>query len=164
MNTKTFIQTTPPGLGSETDDNDFQDLGLLKQDLFECLANIKAPGDFSLFGTLKDAPNPGLLLKNGGLVGLPLSDRDAAAIVGASHQAPFGKGEETVVDETVRKTWELSHSEFALINPAWEPYLETIVAKVSAGLGVDSTGKGVRAELYKMLLYDEGAMLKPHQE
>jgi len=36
--------------------------------------------------------------------------------------------------------------------------------KVSAGLGVDASGKGVSAELYKMLLYDNGAMFKPHQE
>lgn len=38
------------------------------------------------------------------------------------------------------------------------------MAKVAAGLGVDKTGRGVTAELYKMLLYDEGAMFKAHQE
>lgn len=39
-----------------------------------------------------------------------------------------------------------------------------ILAKVNAGLGVDPAGKGVTAELYKLLLYEEGAMFKAHQE
>ncbi len=82
----------------------------------------------------------------------------------ASHAAPFGKGEETIVDTTIRKTWELSPQDFEIMNPAWIPFVETIVAKVSAGLGVDAAGKGVSALLYKMLLYVKGAMFKPHQE
>jgi hypothetical protein len=32
------------------------------------------------------------------------SDHDTRATVAASHQAPFGKGEETIVDENVGKT------------------------------------------------------------
>jgi hypothetical protein len=136
----------------------------LREDLEECLTNLKSPGDFALFEPLSQTPNPGLYLSNGGTIGLPLSDRDADAIIAASHEAPFGKGEQTIVDATVRKTWELSPGEFELRNPAWKPFLETIVAKVSEGLGVDAAGKGVTAQLYKLLLYDEGAMFKAHQE
>lgn len=136
----------------------------LREELFDCLNNIQSNGSFALFEHLSNPPNPGLYLKNGGLIGLPLSERDAKVVVAASHAAPFGKGEQTIVDNTVRKTWELSPSEFEIRNPAWHPFLESIVAKVSTGLGVDSSGKGVSAELYKMLLYDEGAMFKPHQE
>jgi len=140
------------------------DYEALYKGLNDCLTNIKAPGSFSLSEPLKNPPNPGLYLKNGGTIGLPLSDRDAQAIVSASHRAPFGKGEQTVVDESVRKTWQLSPDEFELRNPAWVPFLKSIVAKVSAGLGVDTTGEGVIAELYKLLLYDEGALFKAHQE
>lgn len=136
----------------------------LKEGLDECLRNIEGDGSFALFEPLNNPPNPGIYLNEGGLVGLPLSDRDAEAIIAASHQAPFGKGEETLVDTTVRKTWEVSPGHFELKNPAWQPFVKTIVAKVSAGLGVDATGNGVSAELYKMLLYDEGALFKPHQE
>jgi hypothetical protein len=103
-------------------------------------------------------------LKNYGTIGLPLSAGDAAVIVSASHAAPFGKGSETIVDSSVWKTWELSPSDFEIRNPAWQTFLQSVVEKVSAGLGVNATGKGVSAELYKMLLYDKGAMFKPHQE
>ncbi|TVY13045.1 hypothetical protein LARI1_G009289 [Lachnellula arida] len=136
----------------------------LKEGLDECLSNIEGDGSFALFERLNNPPNPGIYLKEGGLVGLPLSDRDAEAIIAASHQAPFGKGEETLVDTTVRKTWEVSPGQFELKNPTWQPFVKTIVAKVSAGLGVDATGNGVSAELYKMLLYDEGALFKSHQD
>lgn len=46
-----------------------------------------------------------------GTVGLPLSVRDAAAIKAEAQQAPFGKGEHTVVDKTVRDTWQLDATE-----------------------------------------------------
>jgi hypothetical protein len=140
------------------------DRNTLIKDLEECLANVQTDGSFALFEALNNAPNPGLCLKNTSIIGLPLSDHDAQAIVSASHEAPFGKGEETIVDTSVRKTWEVSPGEFELKNPAWQPYIESIVAKVSTGLGVDTAGKGVAAELYKLLLYEKGAMFKPHQE
>ena len=136
----------------------------LREGLHECLTNIQSDGSFALFEHLSNPPNPGLCLRNGELIGLPLSNRDAQVIVAASHAAPFGKGEETVVDDSVRKTWELSAGDFEIRNPAWKSFLEEIVVKVSAGLGVDASGKGVSAELYKLLLYDKGAMFKPHQE
>lgn len=136
----------------------------IRDGLDECLSNIKGTGTFALFESLDNPPNPGLYLEQGGTIGLPLSGRDAQAIISASHAAPFGKGEETIVDTRVRKTWELSPSDFELRNPAWKKFVNSIVAKVSEGLGVDATGTAVSAELYKMLLYDEGAMFKPHQE
>lgn len=136
----------------------------LIEELEECLTNVQSDGSFAMFEALNNAPNPGLYLKSSGVVGLPLSDNDAQAIISASHEAPFGKGEETIVDTSVRKTWEISLGEFELRNPAWQPFIESIVAKVSAGLGVDAAGKGVAGKLYKLLLYEEGAMFKPHKE
>ena len=136
----------------------------LRAALDECLTNVESFGSFALFEHVSNPPNPGLYMKKHGTIGLPLSDGDANVIVTASHAAPFGKGSETIVDSSVRKTWELSPPDFEVRNPIWESFVKSIAAKVSIGLGVDSTGKGVSAELYKLLLYDEGAMFKPHQE
>lgn len=66
---------------------------------------------FSFHKTFEDAPNPVLSIAKLGTVGLPLSARDAAAIKAEAQQAPFGKGEHTVVDKTVRDTWQLDASE-----------------------------------------------------
>lgn len=62
---------------------------------------------FSFNNSYADIPNPALKLSDLGIVGLPLSTRDAEAIKSRSIQAPFGMGERTVVDKTVRDTWEM---------------------------------------------------------
>jgi hypothetical protein len=80
----------------------------LRAELEECLSDIQSSGSFAVFGRLNNPPNPGLYLKKGGPISLPLSDRDAEVIIAASHAAPFGKGEETIVDTSIRKTWEIS--------------------------------------------------------
>jgi hypothetical protein len=136
----------------------------LRAELEECLSDIQGSGSFAVFGRLNNPPNPGLYLKKGGPISLPLSDRDAEVIIAASHAAPFGKGEGTLVDTSVRKTWEIFPTDFEIRNQSWGQFLSSIVAMVSTGLGIHAAGKGISAKLYKMLLYDRGAMFKPHQE
>ncbi|CZR55675.1 uncharacterized protein PAC_05563 [Phialocephala subalpina] len=87
----------------------------------------------------------------GGLVSLLFNDHDAQRITNASYAAPIGQGEETLVDMSIRETWELSPENFEIRNPAWIPFLNTVVAKVSTGMGVDATGKSASAELYKTM-------------
>ena len=41
--------------------------------------------------------------------------------------------------------------------------LKDLVAKISEELGIASSGWNVEAQLYKMLLYEKGAMFKPHR-
>jgi hypothetical protein len=81
------------------------DNSTLKTDLQAYIENVETAGSFALFKSVNQAPNPGLYIKGAGTIGLPLSDRDAEALIKASHQAPFGKGSQTVVDVSVRKTW-----------------------------------------------------------
>ena len=92
---------------------------------------------------------------------LPLSEDDAQTLVRESHQAPFGKGTETVIDESVRKTWEIDAGKVQFLNTRWQHCLDQIVKNVAEELGVAGN---VCAEFYKMLLYEKGAMFKPHKE
>ena len=64
-------------------------------------------GSFAAIHPFEDAPNPGLKLDGLGTIGLPLSTDAATEIIKACSRAPYGKGTETVLDDTVRKTWEL---------------------------------------------------------
>lgn len=64
-------------------------------------------GTFAFSRTYSDAPNPVLDVAGLGTIGLPLSVRDADAIKAQSSQAPFGMADRTVVDKTVRDTWEI---------------------------------------------------------
>lgn len=66
-------------------------------------------GSHSFHQAYPNAPDPGLcLLANDiGTVKLPLSTRDAELVRSGCRQAPFGQGERTIVDTTVRDTWEM---------------------------------------------------------
>lgn len=99
-----------------------------------------------------------------GVVGLPLPKRDAAELGKICHEAPFGKGSETNVDTTVRKTCELNPGLFQIRNPRWEACVQDApgkAGKMPRVIGLEST---IAAELYKILLYEEGAFFDRHRE
>jgi hypothetical protein len=103
-------------------------------------------------------------------IALPLSEEAAQNLASKSDKAPFGKHRkkrrETLVDETVRKTLQISAERISFQNPQWDGFVNKLVQRVVHELGVPPTpnGSNVRAELYKHLLYGPGAMFKPHKE
>lgn len=100
---------------------------------------------------------------DGELIGLPLSEDGARNLAGRSRKAPFGRNRETVVDETVRKTLEIDTERIKFQNPRWPDFIDELVSRAAHELGVPPTAD-VRAELYKNLLYEPGAMFKTHKE
>ncbi|PYI31806.1 hypothetical protein BP00DRAFT_474221 [Aspergillus indologenus CBS 114.80] len=90
---------------------------------------------------------------------LPLEESQARRIIKKAHQAPYREGSETIVDIPVRNRWELNPDQFKLRNSNWNTFLKSVIAGVSQELGLDLT---VHAELYKMLIDEEGAILKAH--
>ena len=59
---------------------------------------------------------PGLEVEGVGSVGLPLTGVHAEAIKACCEPAPYGKGEETRLDRTVRDTWQLDASKVTFGN------------------------------------------------
>ena len=108
--------------------------------------------------------DPGLHIEGVGPTSLPLRIHDADAIKRIGTQAPFGRGSETIVDTSFSNTIELDANHFELQNPAWSAELTAIVSELCRELGCDDSPRGIKAELYKMLLYEQGAMFKPHTE
>lgn len=91
-------------------------------------------------------------------MGLPLSDRDAKLLKDCARQAPFGKGEQTVVDTEVRDTWEIDPAKVSFTNPAWTSFVEkVVVSMVWEELGVAPYSTTPKCELYKLLLYETGS-------
>lgn len=137
------------------------------KDIQSCLDNFEHVGTFASFRRLDPVTDPQISIDTGeGFIPItiPLSEEGAQAITRASHQAPFGKGTETIVDTAVRKTWELNRNQFYLRNPQWERKLGKIVAAVAAVLGIAGGPEVIKADLYKMLLYEKGGMFKAHTE
>ncbi|EJD55226.1 hypothetical protein AURDEDRAFT_140854, partial [Auricularia subglabra TFB-10046 SS5] len=134
----------------------------IRRDLEDALDHVDFQGSFYFSRTYDDAPNPILRLAELDLIGLPLSQRDAAAIIGKSEQAPFGKGERTVVDKEVRDTWQMDAQKVIFSNSAWPAFLERVVCDVCEALGVNREASKPRCELYKLLLYETGSHFLPH--
>ena len=90
---------------------------------------------------------------------LPLNKTQAKKFIKEASRAPFGRGEKTIVDTSVRCTWQLNPAQFVISNPEWEKSISTLLTKVKTQLGCDTT-MSVGCELYKLLLYEPGGFFK----
>jgi len=72
-------------------------MNTLQTQILETLAAIDRPGNFCASGT-ESLVLPGLEVEGVGPVALPLTGNAAKALIACCHQAPYGKGTETVVD------------------------------------------------------------------
>lgn len=108
-----------------------------------------------------------------------MSEREACAIKDVAQLAPFGMGERTVVDKSVRDTWEMDASSVRAVihktscctlltrscytyqvkirNLYWPGFLSGVVEEVCKALGVDVAASCPRCDLYKLLLYETGS-------
>ena len=145
---------------SESEDELYQ----LKWSVLSQIKSVHSAGSFATFASFEKFVLPGIHVDGVGAIRLPLSSEDAQSLIRTSRRAPFGKGGQTLVDETVRKTWEIDGSKVSFSNEAWHSWLKGVVGTAAKDLGVAGAPQSVRAELYKMLLYEEGAMFKPHKE
>jgi hypothetical protein len=60
---------------------------------------------------------PGLEITGVGTVGLPLTDLQAKEIIKVSSLAPFGRKDQTILDTTVRNTWQINPDQVQIKNP-----------------------------------------------
>lgn len=133
----------------------------LQNELLDFLESAYTLGSFATKISYSSIPNPCLDIEGYGTIGLPLSHHDAQGIIQRNHKAHLRKGEETLVDTSARKTWEIEASKLTIKNPAWSGFVAGILEKVIENLGVE-VGVKVRTELSKLLLYEEGCGCQPH--
>ena len=105
----------------------------------------------TILGTLTGEPNT--------ILGLPICEPQAKQLIELASRAPFGRGEQTIVDTSVRCTWQLNPGQFSVTNPRWEESLRRLLEQVKTELGCNTKMK-VTCELYKLLLYEQGGFFK----
>jgi hypothetical protein len=135
--------------------------GRLKHDIRTALESINASGSFAAGAALTTPLPADILVTVVGNIRMPLEENQAKELIALSRQAPYGKRAETIVDTSVRNTWELDASQFTFSSPEWSSYLASLCEKVAEDLGVKQK---IKAEIYKMLIYEKGAMFKAHTE
>jgi predicted 2-oxoglutarate/Fe(II)-dependent dioxygenase YbiX len=129
-------------------------------DFAEVLTTVQRPGDFVTSGTI-ELLAPSISVDGVGTVALPLLPAQASALVAVADRAPYGRGEATLLDTSVRRTWQIGPDRVHIGGRHWPRTLETIVTRVAEGLGVADP---VEAEFYKMLVYDEGSFFVGHRD
>ncbi|QDU24211.1 2OG-Fe(II) oxygenase [Urbifossiella limnaea] len=107
------------------------------------------------------AADPGLVVEGIGPVPVPLRRGAAKALVAACHAAPYGKGTQTLVDDRVRKTFELDPAQFSL-GAGWTAAVADATRTAAQALGLPADR--LEARLYKLLVYEKGGFFLPHRD
>jgi hypothetical protein len=131
-----------------------------KQALENLLGSLGESAQFVTSGSLTPVL-PGLEVKGVGSIGSPVSEADAKRLIAKATQAPYGRGEETIVDPKVRRVWQIEPAQFELRNPDWNAHLTTIVDAVRRDFGIHQK---VSPKLYKLLVYEKGSFFAPHRD
>ena len=124
-------------------------------------------GLFATHGHFANAFNPGLSVIGIGAIGLPISPIDAQRLKTIGRQLPSARINSTATvgpTMTVGRIWELWPLQFELRNPAWGQGLKEILCKVAPALGISPDGSGVRPELQRLFLYEQGAFTDLRKE
>lgn len=125
------------------------------------LLDVTHPGDFFIDGVM-EIPMPRIEVEGVGTLSFPIPHSQIEAMVQHATQAPYGRGEETIVDTSVRNVWQIAPSAVKISAKSWATSFNAILSKVTTGLGCpDST---VSAELYKLLIYKTGGFFLAHRD
>lgn len=128
--------------------------------LVAILRTVQTPGDF--FAAGECALHVPLIEVEGICpIALPLLPAQAAQLIAAAERAPYGRGADTLVDTSVRRTWQIGVDRVRIKGRHWPAMLGGIVERAAVGLGA---GTGIEAELYKLLVYDEGSFFLEHRD
>jgi len=126
----------------------------------EAINGISANGSFASWFEIAEQL-PSITVQDVGEIKYPLSQDQAQKIIDKAHQAPFGKGSKTLVDTSVRKTWELDPELFNIDSPEWTAAVQKMLDPIRERLGIN---ENIRAVPYKMLVYEPGAFFKEHKD
>lgn len=132
----------------------------INDQIFNILHAVQRPGDFYATGT-HEVFSPQLEVDGVGRIALPLLPVQAEQLVAIAEAAPYGLGTDTLVDARVRRTWQIDANRVKLGGKHWQESINDIVSRVATGLGVAG---GIRAELYKLLVYDAGSFFISHRD
>src|SRR6266542_632739 len=131
------------------------------QSLEKVLSKVRRSGDFFVQGTV-EAPMPKLEVDGIGVISFPVPATQVRELIAQAERAPYGRGEETILDASVRKVWQLPPAKVRLGGKSWAASFRIILDQVAVGLGCEAAM--VSAELYKMLVYDPGAFFAAHRD
>ena len=135
----------------------------MEKPYFQCIADtllsVKRPEVYAAGGEAAVHLPEISLTEPNAILKLPLCEVQAKHLVELASGAPFGRGEQTIVDTSICCTWQLNPTQFSITNPQWEESLQLLLRRVKTELGCDFEVK-VTCELYKLQLHKSGGYFK----
>ena len=125
------------------------------------IESVSRPGDYCVHGRLF-APMPRIEAGTAGVLSFPIPQSQAQALVADADRAPYGRGQETIVDPKVRDCWQLAPDKLRVGGRTWAETFGEVLHRTTVGLGCPEGA--VTAELYKLLIYEPGGFFKPHRD
>ena len=102
-------------------------MSLIAAALLDCLRSVERPGDFCV-GGVREIFMPAIDVDGVGRIALPLLPMQVERLVAIAEPAPYGRGEETVLDRDVRRTWQIDTRRVRIGGRHWEKTLADLVA------------------------------------
>ncbi len=101
-----------------------------------------------------------LEVRDVGPIELPVKSATVKQLRAVARRAPYGKGEQTIVDPKVRDTWEIPKSRVKIDKRRWNATLDPLLEVVRDDLGLPESLR-LRSELHSMLVYEQGSSSRP---
>ena len=125
------------------------------------LHSIDRPGDYCTQGR-RFVPMPRVEVAGAGVLSFPVTPSQAQVLISAAERAPYGRGEQTLVDSSVRACWQIDAEQVTVTGGVWCDTLADIVARAATGLGCPPAH--TEAHLYKLLVYEPGGFFAAHRD
>lgn len=138
--------------------------GVLQRVLRESIDAVESTGSFAMAQVVEVFPPPELHVEGVGFVPVPLTSEAVQALLAIGEKAPFGQGQETLYDDAVRRTTQIDGLKLKFRNDAWFRWISEVSGSAAERLGLSCAKENIRAELYKMLIYEPGGMFRSHKE
>lgn len=129
-----------------------------RERLVRVLDGTRAPGAFSAQLSVP-ARDVRLTVAGAGPVTFPVMAAQAKRMIASAQPARFGRGEQTLMDRSVRDTWEITPDQVMLTGLDWD----AILTEVRDELGLPARAR-LRFEPHALLVYGKGQFFLPHQD
>src|SRR5947208_1291150 len=101
--------------------------------LEKLLSKVRRPGDFFVRGA-REMPLTKVEIEGIGVLSLPVPKEQIHKLIQQAIRAPYGRGEETILDTSVRNVWQIAPEKVRITSKSWAENFDRIVLAVADGL------------------------------
>ncbi|GJE87332.1 hypothetical protein PsYK624_034150 [Phanerochaete sordida] len=140
------------------------DMERLCEDFGAALDDAGKQGSIFFQQTCPEAPNPGLVIADLGMLGLPLNPREAEILKTRCTPPAFPTNSDVPPQDATWGSWELDARMITFQNPKWSSFLGKTVREVCNTLGVGYDSSKPTCTLHKLVLHGPGSHTAPQVE